>query len=485
MSVLVIGAGASELACARILARSGRRVVVLENRARQDELAPDRGWVPPRLVRELALPARSLSVGHADPWAAAPLSGGGRLELWRDIERSVQAIRRVSPRDAARWPEFCARMERLARLLEQLYLGPPPDPLSGAVGDLAQLAVLGFRARRAGRQGVEDLLRLVPMSVADWLDDWFECDELKGILGAAGVMHLRQGPRSGGTAFVLLHHHVGSPVGVFRPPHSNLRRVLAGLPGVEIRRGAEIARIEVRNGCVAGVALASGEEVPASVVVSGADPRRTLLELVDPAWLDPEMTRALRRIRRRGVVARVRLALERAPDCPALVVAPSLDYLERAFDDAKYGRLSRQPYVEAVSAGAGADGRPRLEAHVQYAPYALAEGGWTEERRRALGDLVQGVLAQYLPELGAAAVEGVLSPRDLEERHGYPEGQEHHAELALDQALWMRPVPALARYRTPIEGLYLCGPGMHPGGGVSGVPGYNAARVILRSLRRA
>jgi phytoene dehydrogenase-like protein len=484
MSTLIVGAGSSELACAHILARSGRRVVVLEGRAEQPEPSPDRGWVPARLVRELALTPRGLSVEHPDPWAAAPLPGGGRLELWRDMERATEAIRRVSPRDAARWPEFCGRMGQLARLLEQLYLQPPPDPLGDTIGDLAQLAALGFHARRTRRQGMEDLLRLVPMSVADWLDEWFENDALKGVLGAAGVMHLHQGPRSGGTAFVLLHHHVGSPAGVFRPPRSNLRQVLAGMPGVEIRRGAEIARIDARNGHVTGVALASGEEIPASAVVSGADPRRTLLDLADPAWLDPEVTRALRRIRCRGVVARVRLALEHPPACPRLVLAPSLDYLEHAYDDAKYGRLSHQPYVEAVSASAGADGRPRLEAQVQYAPYALADGDWSEARRRALGNLVHGMIAQHLPELGAAEVEHVLSPRDLEERHGYPEGQEHHAELALDQALWMRPVPALARYCTPIEGLYLCGPGMHPGGGVSGVPGYNAARAILRDLRR-
>jgi phytoene dehydrogenase-like protein len=484
VNVLVIGTGASALACAHILARSGRGVVALEGRGEQQEPSPDRGWVPPRLVRELALGPRGITVEWPDPWAAAPLPGGGRLELWRDMERSAEAIRRVSPRDAEKWPEFCRRMGRLARLLEPLYLQPPPDPLSNAIGDLAQLVMLGFRARRTGQQGIEDLLRLLPMSVADWLDEWFENDVLKGMLGAAGVMHLRQGPRSGGTAFALLHHHVGSPAGVFRPPRSNLRQVLAGLPGVEIRRGADIARINVRNGRVAGVALATGEEIPASIVVSGADPRRTLLDLADPAWLEPEVTRALRRIRCRGVVARVQVVLEHAPDCPAFVVAPSLDYLERAYDDAKYGRLSRQPYVETASAGVGADGKPRLEAHVQYAPYALADGDWSEALRRALGELVQGMLARHLPESGAARVERVHTPRDLEERHGFPEGQEHHAELALDQALWMRPVPALARYGTPIEGLYLCGPGMHPGGGVSGVPGYNAARAILRDLNR-
>jgi phytoene dehydrogenase-like protein len=484
VSTVVIGAGVNELACAHALARAGRRVLVLEGRAGEGSEAPDRGWVPPQLTRSLGLPPRVLKVECPDPWATVPLPDGGRLELSRDMGRSVEAIRRVSPRDAAKWPEFCERMQTLARLLERLYVQPPPDPMSRDAGDLAQLAVLGIRARLMGREGLEDLLRLIPMPVADWLDDWFACDALKGALGAAGILHLRQGPRSGGTAFVLLHHHVGSPVGVFRPPLSNLRQVLRALPGVEIRRGAAVARIRVRSGRADGVVLAGGEEIPAELVVSGAGARRTLLDLVDPGWHDPQIVRALTHVRRRGVVARARLALERAPECPRLVIAPSLDYLERAYDDAKRGSFSREPYLEAVSAGKGADGRSRVDAHIQYAPYALADGEWNEARRAALGILALKVLARHWPHAGAS-VERVESPRDLEERHGFPEGQEYHAELALDQALWMRPLPALARYRTPLTGLYLCGPGMHPGGGIAGAAGMNAARVILRDLRRA
>jgi phytoene dehydrogenase-like protein len=312
------------------------------------------------------------------------------------------------------------------------------------------------------------------MSVADFLDDWFETAALKGLLGAAGVRHLQQGPRSGGTAFRLLHDHVGSPPGVFRPPRTNVARVLAGLPGVE-RRDARVVRISVRDGRVAGVVLAGGEEIAASLVVSGADPRRALLELVDPAWLDPELVRAVRNIRSRGVVARVTLTLERTPDFATLVLAPSLDHLERAYDDAKYGRVSAQPYLEARSAEAFADGRHRVHVHVQYAPYRLADGEWDDARRAKLGDAVVEMLAPHLP---AVVERTVLSPRDLEEAHGWPEGQAHHAELALDQLLWMRPIPALARYATPITGLYLCGPAMHPG--IPGAAGANAARVILR-----
>ncbi len=472
---LVLGAGVDELVAAHTLARAGHRVVVLDDRATRDDALA--GWIPPRIARDLALDRHGLKIDHPDPWVSAPLPGGGRLELWRDVARSAEAIRRLSAGDAAKWPAFCDRMARLARLLEGVYTAPPPDPMSRELGELARLAGLGLRARRLGRRGIEDLLRLLPMSVADFLDDWFESDALKGLLGAAGVMHLQQGPRSGGTAFRLLHHHVGSAPGVFRPPRSNVARVLADHPGIE-RRDVRAVRITVRDGRAVGVVLASGEEIAASTVVSGGDPQRTLLELVDPGWLDPELARAVRNIRRRGVVARVTLTLEREPGFATLVLAPSLDDLERAYDDAKYGRVSTRPYLEVHSAGPLADGRHRVHVHVQYAPYRPADGEWDDARRASLGDAVVEILSPHLP---AVRERTTLSPRDLEEAYGWPEGQADHAELALDQVLWMRPIPALARYATPIEGLYLCGPAMHPGGGIAGAAGANAARVILRA----
>ena len=223
----------------------------------------------------------------------------------------------------------------------------------------------------------------------------------------------------------------------------------------------------------------AGEEIAATLVLSGVDPRRTLSDLVDTAWLDPKLVRAVRSIRARGVAARVTLELDRAADFETLVVAPSLDYLERAYDDAKHGRVSRAPYLEARRAAAN-----RVDVHVQYAPYALAEGAWDQARGAALADRVAELLAPHLPPI---AGRSALSPRDLEHAHGWPEGQPHQAELTLDQALWMRPLPGLARYATPIEGLYLCGSGMHPGGGIAGAAGANAAGVILRrdSPRRA
>jgi phytoene dehydrogenase-like protein len=483
--VVVIGAGVNELVCAHCLARAGRKVLLLdEYPAAPEAWRLDAGWVPQAIVRDLALDAQGLALHHPDPWLTAPLPAGGRLELSRDLERSAAAIGRLSPGDAAKWPQFCERLARLARLLQRLYAAPLPDLSGREPGDLAQLARLAFGARALGRRAMEDLLRLVSMPVADFLDDIFACDVLKGALGAAGVMHLAQGPRAGGTALRLLHHHVGSPPGVFRPPLSNVGEVMRRLPGVEVRAGAKVAAIVARAARATGVVLAGGEEIPAALVVSGADPRRTLLELGDPGWLDPEFVRTVRRIRRRGVSARVTLALDRAPGFSTFAVAPSLDYLERAHDDAKYGHVSRAPYLEARNAGRSADGRHRVEVHFQYAPYVLAGGAWSGDERRALGDLAAKVLSRHVPELEGAAAESVLTPCDLEERYGWPEGQLEHAEPALDQFFWMRPAAELAHYRTPIAGLYLCGPAMHPGGGVPGACGYNAARVILRDLRR-
>lgn len=481
MRAIVIGDGVNELVAAHYLARSGHEVLLLAGRARPFEL--EAGWVPPVIARDLGLEGRGLEVRRDDPWIAAPLPDGGRLALWRDPARSAEAIRKLSARDAAKWPAFCERMAPLARVLEKLYLEPPPDPMSRAFGDLARLAGLGLALRRLGRQGIDDLLRLAPISVADFLDDWFESDALKGILGAAGIAQLCQGPRSGGTALRLLHHHVGSAPGVFRQPLANVRRVLMETPGIAIRRDVEVIGVSVREDRVAGIVLAGGEEVAAATVVSGADPRRTLTELVDPGLLDPELVRTIRNVRGRGVAARVHLTLERAPAFGVLAVAPTLDYLERAYDDAKYGRISRAPYLEARSDGRSADGRHRVEVLLQYAPHTLAEGAWDDQRRAALGDLVLKVLSGQSADFGSAVVERVVTPRDMEQEDGFPEGQAEHAEPALDQWLWMRPVPELARYRTPITGLYLCGPAMHPGGGIAGACGYNAAREVLRDLK--
>ena len=483
-AAIVIGAQADELVAAHALARAGCQVTVLDplSEGGQPPAAP--GWVAPQITRLLGLAGGEVRSQPPDPWLSAALPGGGVLSLWRDMPRSVAAIRAVSASDAAKWPQFCARMARLARLLERVYLDIPPDPVARGSADLVQLGGLALRMRGLGRQGMEDLLRLVPMPAADFLDDSFESPALKGMLGAVSVANLCLGPRSGGTALRLLHHHVGSPAGVFRLPPSNLREILAARPGIEIRRGAAVAEIIVRAGRVVGVWLGDGKELPAAIVVSGIDPKHTLLDLVDPGWLEPELARAVRNVRSRGVVAHVKLILDRAPRLPSLVLAPSLDCVERAYDDAKHGRAPAAPILRLREVHEAADGRHSALVEAQYAPRRLSDGSWDDERRRALAAQVAGLLAQHDPGFAGAVVEDVVSPRELEADFGWPEGQEDHAESALDQLLWMRPVPELARYRTPVGGLYLCGPAMHPGGGIAGACGYHAAREILRDLRR-
>jgi len=457
---VVLGAGANELVAAHLLAQAGRSVLVLDS---SESHPADIGWVAPQIVRALDLEGHGLEVKSPDPWTAVQVAPGERLELSSDVAKSVESIRRYSPGDAGRWPAFCERMAQLARALESIAVQRPPDPMGEGFEAIAEVLGLSLRMRRMGRQPVEDLLRILPMPIADLLDDWFECDALKGALAGAGILHLRQGPRAGGTALNFLQHHAGCAPGVFRPPASNLRRILAKLPGIEIRK-ARAAQILVGAGKVQGVLVEGGEEIAASHVLSGLDPKRTFLQLVDPGWLEPEFVRALRAIRSRGAAAHVILELEREPDFAVLAIAPSLDYLEKASDDVKYGQVSQRPYLEAR-----VEDRT-LRVHVQWVPGNSADAA----ARESLGDLVTRTL-------GVTAVQKtVLLPADLEKAFGWPEGQMHHAEPALDQWLWMRPTPGLARYRTPIGGLFLCGPAMHPGGWMPGACGYHAAREVLR-----
>lgn len=469
---IVIGAGVNGLVAAHLMAKAGQRVLVLERRTEPDR-TPHQGWVPDVVATALGLGQRGLVISRPDPWISLALPDGGRLELWQDVAKSAESIRRLSPKDAARWPEFCARLQRIAQVLEALYTQPAPDVETTSPGELLRLGLVGVKVRRMGRQAMIDLLRVLPMSVSDLLGEWFESEPLKAALGAGGLLHLKQGPRSGGTAFNLLHHHAGSAPGVFRQAVSNIGEVLEAMPGVELRRDATVARITVKAGAATGVVLAGGDEIAAGVIVSGADPRATLLGLLEPGWLDPELALAVRNIKCRGVAARVNLTVNAAPGFERLTVAPSLEYLERAYDDAKYGRVSAHPWIEATAQGG------RVDAHVQYVPWALAGGPWDDAGRRAFGDLVVDQLAAHAPALRqAVTAREVLTPRDLEDRSGLTEGHAYHGELTLDQILFMRPVAGWSRYWTPVRGLYLCGAGTHPGGGIAGASGWLAAREI-------
>lgn len=522
---IVIGAGHNGLVTAAYLAKAGLQVLVLERRDtvggaavteevypgfRFDPCAHGVGWLHPKVVQDLKLARHGLEILKSNPTVFTPLPDGDHLLLWREAKKSAEAIRRFSKADADKWGRFCARLARLAGFLQAAYSITPPRISAMDSGEVLSLARLGGRLRWLGKRDMVELIRTLPMSAAEFLDDWFETDALKGTLGAAGITGIFQGPRAAGTAYVLLHHHIGSEkgalrsVGLVRGGVGNVAQALAAAAkqyNAEIRTGAEVEQIHVKDGRAIRVSLASGEEIVARWIISNADPRTTFLSLVDPRHLDPSFLRKVRNIKFKGGCAKVNLALGELPNFVGLPgdgahlrgvisISPSLNYLERAYDDAKYGEPSRRPYLEVripslTDPTLAPSGQHVMSVFVQYAPYHLKEGAWDDARRETLGDAVIETLAEYAPEIkGAILHRQVLTPLDLEETYGLPEGNIYHGELTLDQLFFMRPVPGWGQYRTPIQNLYLCGAGTHPGGGVTGAPGYNAAREVLKDVKR-
>jgi phytoene dehydrogenase-like protein len=521
---IIIGGGHNGLTAAAYLAQGGQKVLVLERRAAlggaaaTEEVVPGfkfdtcahSGALNPQIVRDLGLERHGLRPLRRDPSLIAPLPGGGYLSLRRDAGKTAESIRRISPADADKWAAFSTRMGRLAGFVEAVHLTTIPKISSRNPADLLTLLGLGARLKRLGHKDMVEMLRALPMSVFELLNDWFESEALKGALGASGITGTMEGPRASGTAYVMLHHLAGAN-GAFglagQSAQGGIGALSAALAtaasahGAEIRTGAEVERVIVKDDRAAGVVLRGGAEIAARRVASNADPSRTFLGLVGQEHLDPEFVRAVRNIRFRGACAKLNLALDKLPsfhglngDAGALLrgalsISPSLDYLEHAYDDAKYGDFSRRPYLEVViptlaDPSLAPSGKHVMSILMQYAPYRLKHGHWNEQRER-LGDAVLDTLAEYSPDLkGAILGRQVLTPLDLEESYGLTEGSMYHGELLLDQLFFMRPVAGWAQYRTPIEGLYLCGAGAHPGGGISGVPGRNAAKEIIKDSRR-
>ncbi len=520
--VVVVGAGHNGLIAAAYLARAGRRVLVLERRhvlggaAVSEELYPGFTYsvcsyvvslLRPDIIRELELARHGLELLPLE-CAFTPYPDGRSLCRWADQHRTRREIAAFSARDAERYPEFGRAMGHLGRFVKHIIDRPAPDPSSWSPDHLMALLELANRFRGLPEDNLLQLSKLMTMSAADLLDEWFESDQLKAPMAASGIIGTFQGIRSPGTAYVMLHHYMGEIDGAFRAwgfakgGTGNVSMACARAAvaaGVEIRSEAEVARLLIRHGRCDGVALTNGDEIRAKAVCSGLEPRLTMLGLAGPEHLPGDYVERLSRYRLRGSSGKVNLAVDRLPRFSSrpdgdhhlrgdIAIAPSLAYLQRAYDAAKFGAFSQRPFINAVipsltDPSVAPPGQHVISCFVQYAPYELADGpqAW-EQQREAFGDAVVDTLAAYCPGLRDSILHRqVLTPWDLEREFGLTEGNIFHGELSLEQLFFLRPTWDSSRYRTPIRQLWMCASGSHPGGGIMGASGKLAALQLLAS----
>ena len=523
--VVLIGGGHNALVAAFYLAKGGFKPLVLERREmvgggavteefypgfRASTLAHTVGPLRADIVRDMQLQRFSCEILSPDPRVFAPTPEGKALFFYNDTAKTAEGIAHFSEKDAAKYVEFAESLESLSEVLVRIVSMTPPAIDKPSPEDFWNLFKAGRGVRQLGKEGIFNLFRWAPMAVADFVGEFFETELLRAVIAARGIFGNALGPWSAGSTAVLLLRAAADahPVGTAAFPRGGLGSLTRALAesakeaGAEIRMDAEVERIRIKDGAVASVVLKDGEEIAAEAAVSGVDPRRTFFSLIDPSQLDPVFANRIKNFRAKGNVAKVNLALGGLPGFPALEtneralralsgrihIGPDIDYLERAFDDSKYGELSRAPYLDVtiptiLDPALAPDGKHVLSAYVQFAPYKLKEGNW-DTHRRELGLCVINTLAAYAPNF-SSLVEGmqVITPEDLETCYGFTGGHVFHGELALDQLFTMRPVLDWARYKTPIHGLFLCGSGTHPGNGLTGVSGANAAREIIRELR--
>ncbi len=520
--VIVIGAGHNGLTTAAYLAKAGRTVLVLERRraiggaAVTEEIYPGFKYsvcsyvvslLRPEVIRELDLAGRGLEIIPLD-CTFTPMPDGNYLARWNDHAKTRREIARHSLTDAEAYEQFGKLMYHMAMAVKPLLGITPPDPASLKPREMLRMLALGRRFRSMGEKTLYWLIKLMTMSSADFLGEWFETEVLKATMSASGIIGTFLGPRSPGTAYVLLHHYMGELDGAFRSwgfARGGMGSISLAIAqaarrfGAEIRTEMPVERVLIKDGKAKGVVLANGEEISGKVVVSGVDPKRAFLQMIDSVQLDPEFVQQIRRLKIRGSSGKVNLALSALPnfsclprDGPhlrgAISISPTVDYLERAYDEAKYGCYSRRPYLDIIipstlDPSVAPPGKHVMSIFVQYAPYHLKKGSW-ENRREEFGDNVIDTLSEYAPNLKDIILHRqVLSPWDLEQEFGLTEGNIFQGELTLDQLFFLRPVPGWAQYRSPIRNLYMCGAGTHPGGGIMAASGRLAALEILRGWK--
>ncbi|HUK17370.1 MAG TPA: NAD(P)/FAD-dependent oxidoreductase [Bryobacteraceae bacterium] len=520
--VIVIGGGHNGLVTAAYLARAGRKVLVLERRElvggcsvtealwpgyRVSTAAYLTSLLQERIVNDLDLPRYGYRVDAKDPAFFSAFPDGRHFFMWQDRARTLAEIAKFSKHDAEVYPAYEDQIERLSSVVEELLLTTPPAFPPDGIGALIDYLKLAGKLRRLPPRDSVALVKIFTQSAAEFLDEWFESEEVKVTLATDGVIGANGGPRSPGTAYILLHHCMGGVAG-----HRGLWGFVRGgmgavsesiaaaarAAGAEIRTDAAVSRVLVRSGRACGVVLANGEEIEAGAVASNLDPQLTFLNLLDPLDLPPDFVTAIRNFRIEGTSCKINLALNGLPKFTAypetpgpqhratMHICPNIEYVERAWDDAKYGRPCSRPLLELTiptmyDPSLAPPGKHVMGIFLQYAPYTLREGTW-DELREPFGDRVVALIEEYAPGFGLLIEHRqVLSPLDLERRFGITGGNIFHGEMSLDQMFVMRPVAGWARYRTPVRGLFLCGSGAHPGGGVMGAPGYNCAREMLKS----
>jgi phytoene dehydrogenase-like protein len=523
--VVIIGGGHNGLVTAFYLAKAGYKPLVLERRAqpggaaiteefhpgfRCSTLAHSAGPIRPDIVSDMQLEKHGLNMISTEVAVTALSPDGRALTLYKDPAKAAQEIEKFSQKDAAKYPQFQASLAKMGRVIGKALTLVPPDIDNPTSGDLWGMLNTGRAVRKLGKRDMYRLLRWGPMAVADLVAEYFETELLRATVAARGIFGTFLGPWSAGSSLVLLIRAAGDEqaAGTSWFATGGMGAVTQAMAaaaqqaGAEIRSGAEVIEVRVKDGVASGVVLSSGEEISAKAVISNADPKRTLLKLVDPAQLSPDVVMKLQHYRMPGTVAKVNLALSGLPTFTALAdenhdsalssrihIGPEIDYLERAFDESKYGSFSKQPYLEVAipsltDPSLAPEGKHVMSIYMQYAPYKLKGTDW-EKQRVPLGDTVVKTLAQYAPNLPELILtHQIITPQDLEETYGLTGGHIFHGELSLDQFFTMRPLLDWARYRTPIQNLYLCGSGTHPGAGLTGGSGANAVREILKDLKK-
>ncbi len=521
--VVVIGGGHNGLINAAYLAKAGKKVLVLERRhvlggaAVTEEIFPGFKFsvasyvvslLRPEIIRDLHLPKHGLEILPLDG-TFTPKPDGDYLWRVNDHARTMREIRRHSRVDAEAYEEFSQAMVQMCRFVKPILGMTAPDPTGLNPKDLLKLLFLGRRFRDLPMRDKYNQVQLMTMSAADFLDQWFETDVLKATMSASGIIGTFLGIRSPGTAYVLLHHYMGEIDGAFRAwgfarggtgAISNACAGAARELGVEIRTKSPIAKIKVKDGRATGVVLDNGDEIDAGVVSSSVDPRLTFMKMVGAEHLPPEFVEDVQRYKFRGSSGKVNMALDALPDFKclpgvgahlrgAISISPSMEYMERAYDQAKYGEFSRKPYIDCVlpsltDPSVAPPGKHVMSCFVQYAPYKLKEGPQDWDRQKeAFGDTVVNTLSEYAPNLKNIILHRqVVTPLDLERDFGLSEGNIFQGELSLEQLFFLRPVPGWAKYRTPIKNLYMSGSATHPGGGIMGANGRLAALEILKDI---